>query len=122
MFLIIGISQGEKKLEFSQTIVCPCCGRYGSIEVYMTYMYFSLFFLPLIKWNKKYYVKTTCCRGACGIDRALGSGVKSGMITEINPADLQFRCAHSGGPLRCAYCGYETHEDFQYCPKCGREL
>lgn len=29
MFLIFGISQGEKRLDFEQTAVCACCGRYG---------------------------------------------------------------------------------------------
>jgi len=27
-----------------------------------------------------------------------------------------------GGKKRCASCGFETEEDYQFCPKCGREL
>ena len=47
MFFIFGISSGKKRLDFNQTMICPNCGHFGRLEVYMTYMYFSLFFIPL---------------------------------------------------------------------------
>ncbi|MEI3186501.1 MAG: hypothetical protein V8S27_00225 [Lachnospiraceae bacterium] len=50
MFFIMGISQGEKKLNFDQTIMCNHCGQYGHLEVYMIYSYLSLFFIPIFKW------------------------------------------------------------------------
>ena len=56
MFFIGGISNGEKKLDYIQSTVCPRCEAFGRMEVYMTYMCFSLFFIPIFKWNKKYYV------------------------------------------------------------------
>jgi hypothetical protein len=126
MFLIIGISQGEKRLEFEQTAVCVRCGRYGRYEVYMTYMYFSLFFIPIFKWNKRYYVKTSCCHGVCEIDRELGERIRRGEATEIREGDLSFEdrgyAVNGYAVKRCGHCGYETEEDFQYCPKCGRAL
>ena len=33
MFFIMGVSQGQKKLNFDQLIVCGRCGRYGHLEV-----------------------------------------------------------------------------------------
>jgi hypothetical protein len=119
VFLIFGIMQGEKRLDFVQTTVCACCGGYGRYEVYMTYMCFSLFFIPIIKWSKRYYVKTTCCHAACEIDRELGERIRKGQVTEIRENDLHFDC-HRDTVKRCGNCGYETGEDFQYCPKCGR--
>ena len=44
MFFIMGVSQGQKKLNFDQLIVCGRCGRYGHLEVYMVYSYLSLFY------------------------------------------------------------------------------
>ena len=52
MFFIGGISNGEKKLDYIQSTVCPRCEAFGRMEVYMTYMCFSLFFIPIFKWNK----------------------------------------------------------------------
>ena len=52
----MGVSQNQKKLDFKQLNVCKCCGKYSNIEVYMTYWYFMFFFIPIIKWNKEYYI------------------------------------------------------------------
>jgi hypothetical protein len=121
MFLIFGISQGEKRLDFEQTAVCACCGRYGRYEVFMTYMYFSLFFIPLFKWSRRYYVRTTCCGAVCEIDRELGERIRKGQISSLSESDLHFDCRGYTGK-RCTNCGYETEEDFSYCPKCGSPL
>ena len=57
----MGVSQNQKKLDFKQLNVCKCCGKYSNIEGYMTYWYFMFFFIPIIKWNKEYYI-TLCLR------------------------------------------------------------
>ncbi|WP_321009443.1 zinc ribbon domain-containing protein, partial [Hungatella effluvii] len=56
MFFVFGISQGKKALEYAKTVICAQCGGYGRYQVFMTYSYFSLFFIPIIKWNRHYYV------------------------------------------------------------------
>lgn len=40
MFFIMGISQAEKKLPFDQLLICPNCGRYGRVSVFMRYTCF----------------------------------------------------------------------------------
>lgn len=123
MLLIFGISQGEKRLDFDQTAVCACCGRYGRYEVYMTYMFFSLFFIPLIRWKRRYFVETACCHALCEIDRELGEEIRKGRVSEIRESDLHFEYRGDRGTgKRCQHCGYQTGEDFSYCPKCGRPL
>jgi len=121
MFFIMGISSKEKKLDFDQMEICSCCGRYGHIEVYMTYMYFSLFFIPLIKWNRRYFVRMTCCNAACEISSQLGKDIAEGKVKHIDLSDLHFTEGNSQYK-RCSNCGYTTTEDFQYCPKCGARL
>lgn len=121
MFFIFGISSGEKRLDFNQTMVCSHCGHFGRLEVYMTYMYFSLFFIPLFKWGKRYFVKTSCCNAVSDISNELGKKIERGQVIEITPNDLHFQY-RSSRLKQCTNCGYSTSEEFQYCPKCGKEL
>lgn len=119
MFFIFGISQREDKLDFHQTFICPCCSSYGRMEVFYAYSYFSLFFIPLFKWNKRYYVKTSCCGAECEIPLALGNAIKRGEIAFLNTDNLPF----SRRTRRCPKCGYIPADDsFEYCPRCGAKL
>ena len=56
MLFIGGISQGRKLLNYARSILCGSCGSTSQCQVFMTYMYFSFFFIPLFKWNKRFYV------------------------------------------------------------------
>ena len=59
MIFIGGITQKTKELLYqAAAMVCGRCGRYGRYQVYMTYMCLSLFFIPVFKWNRRYYAKT----------------------------------------------------------------
>ena len=171
MFLIMGINNGRKTLDFSQFLICPCCGRSGQIEIVKTFTYFMLFFIPLFRWNKRYFVTMKCCGASCELDSELGRAIEKGRIDHINEEDLKFsREYYSGnysradnygkssypsgaGPISaranmsaasdatnfahsyvdedglrrvkiktCENCGYETGEDFAFCPKCGKPL
>ncbi len=188
MIFIGGISQGEKQLNYTQTVICDICGRYGRYQVFMTYMYFSFFFIPLFKWNKRFYVKMSCCGSVYELDPEIGREILAGRQAEITRKDLTLRqtglgafrgggakewdaggqradaleasaavggeCASAGpggaaadradaadcrdaagpgaaaaehawrtaGRRRCSQCGYETDEDFAFCPKCGKKF
>lgn len=138
MIFIGGISQGEKILNYTQTVICDICGRYGRYQVIMTYMYFSFFFIPLFKWNKRFYVKMTCCGSVYELDPEVGRDILAGRQVEITRKDLTLcqRGNGSGGSWqdeggsaaggqtrrRCSQCGYETEEDFPFCPKCGNKF
>ena len=174
MFLIMGINNGRKVLDFTQLITCPCCGRNGRMEIIKTYTYFMFFFIPLFRWNKRYFVNMSCCGAVCEIDAELGRAVEKGEVTYINPDTLNFTGgsgygntyyngrnsyenagnSYGEGPISsranmnkrqsakpdfadcyvdsdglrrvkvksCENCGYETGEDFTFCPKCGRKF
>ncbi len=118
MFFIFGISQKEEKLDFSETIICPACGSYGRMEVFCSYSYFSLFFIPLFRWGRKYFVKATCCGSVCAIDRALGDSIRKGETGRIDPSSLSFKSV-----TRCRICGYiPKGEKCTFCPECGSRL
>lgn len=130
MFFIFGINSGQKKLSSGQLVICNICGSYGRYEVFMTYTSLSLFFIPVLKWGRRYYVTMSCCGTVYELDGEAGRRLSGGENVEISPSDLtlvkegrkQQRKGLSGTKRSCVNCGYETEEDFAYCPKCGNRL
>ncbi|XCP84950.1 zinc ribbon domain-containing protein [Roseburia hominis] len=123
MFLMIGVTQGRKNFNYDQMIICNRCGSYGRYQVYMTYMCLSLFFIPCFKWNKQYYVQSSCCNTVYALDPEIGRRIARGENVEILPEHLTW--LHAGRQSvfkRCSNCGFETREDFEFCPKCGRRF
>ena len=128
MFFMMGITDGRKNLNFTQTVICNICGKYGRYQVFMTYTVLSLFFIPCFKWNRHYYVQTTCCHTLYELDPEIGRAIARGEQPEIMPRHLTLVRQQSQGEFgiyghkRCENCGYETDEDFEYCPKCGKRF
>ena len=88
MFLMIGITDGQKDLNYRQSVTCEACGRYGAYEVFMTYTQLLLFFIPVFKWNRQYFVRMSCCGTVYTLDPEVGAAIARGENTEIRPADL----------------------------------
>ena len=126
MIFIGGISSGRKHIEYLKTVICSRCGAYGRYQVFMTYMYFSFFFIPLFKWNKRFYVQMSCCNAVYELDPEVGRRLLRGEDLEIQESDLTLVQDGTGNPWsrgkKCSHCGFETEEDFAYCPKCGNPL
>lgn len=122
MFLMLGINDDRKELDFSQMIVCDACGAYGRYKVFMTFTVLSLFFIPCFKWNRRYYVQTSCCGRLYELDRETGAAIARGEQVEIRPENLHEMPGQGYDARRCANCGYTTREDFEFCPKCGRKF
>ena len=116
--MLFGIDSGEDRLDFVQNVICSCCGSYGRISVYVVYSVLTLFFIPVFKFSKRYYATMSCCGASCDISKETGSAIEKGKISEVPPEELRF--TGRGVRHHCAYCGYDTDEDFQFCPKCGR--
>jgi RNA polymerase subunit RPABC4/transcription elongation factor Spt4 len=123
MIFVGGISSKQKKLEFNQTIICPECGKYGRYEVFMEYTYLSLFFVPTLKWNKKFYAESTCCQSLYMISNEAGERILRGESVTLTEKDLQLvHYGRVGFSKQCPNCGFETQENFQYCPQCASPL
>ena len=123
MFFIMGIDPRKKLLTYNKVFICDHCGQYGRYEVWLSYMCFSLFFIPLIKWNKHFYVRTTCCGTTYELDPAIGRAIANGSEVEIRPEHLmkiQGQSYQRG--KTCSRCGFTTNEDFPYCPNCGNKF
>ena len=124
MFFIMRIGPKQKQLSYDQLFVCDNCGKYGRYEVFLTYMCFSFFFLPVIKWNRKYYARASCCGQVYELNQDIGTAIARGKQVEILPEHLQKVRVQSNTAAikKCPDCGYETIENFQFCPKCGRQF
>jgi len=121
MFFIMGISTKEEKIEFNQTEICRECDKFGRLELFMTYNYLMLFFIPVFKWNRKYYVRSSCCNTLYTIDNEIGDSIRKGQLSRINQEDLQV--INKGYQYNnCPNCNYPLEIDYQYCPKCGSRL
>ena len=121
MFFAIGVIQDRKDLDFHQTMICEICDQFSSFSVFMTYTVLYLFFIPVFKWDKHYYVQTNCCHSLYELDEERGRRIENGENVSIRQEDLTLISKGiSSGLKKCSYCGYETDEDFAYCPKCGR--
>lgn len=126
MFFICSMSQGKKILDYTKTVICAMCGGYGRYNVFMTYSYFSVFFIPIIKWNRHYYVEMSCCNTIYELNAEKGKKLSRREAVEIEETDLTLvqsgRRNETWNKRQCTNCGYETTEDFEYCPKCGQKF
>ena len=123
MFFIMGVTQGRKNFDHDQIVVCGHCGSYGRYQVYMTYMCLSLFFIPCLKWNRRYYVQNTCCDTVYSLAPEIGKQVARGDNVEILPEHLiKVQAGYKSRFKKCGNCGFETQEEFEFCPKCGRRF
>lgn len=122
MFLLIGISNGEKRLDYVRTIICSKCSKFGRNEIFMTYTYLSLFFIPVFKWGRHFYVKTTCCHELYELDPSIGKKILHGEGIDIKDEHLTPVNVHYNFNKQCSSCGYATNSDYIYCPKCGKQL
>ena len=121
MFFMIGIDQERRDLDFTQLITCDICGSYGRYMVFVTCSVLMLFFIPVWKWGRHYYVETSCCRSIYELNEEVGKRIENGEEVRIEESDLTLlNKGHAAeGHKKCINCGYETDEDFVYCPKCG---
>lgn len=122
MFFVFGMSSKEKELDFSQTSVCKTCGFYGRLEAFTRYKYFSFFFIPIIKWNKEYFINSRCCNITYIIDKRLGKAIEKGENIRIENSDLETIDRSYKRAKYCKNCNEQVDDDFEYCPKCGHKL
>lgn len=73
-------------------------------------------------------MKTTCCGTVYELNPETGRQLDRGEDLEIRPEDLTLvsegreAAAWQVPVKRCQVCGYETKENFDFCPKCGNRF
>lgn len=122
MFFIFGINRREEDLGNISAGTCKVCGKRGNYQVFVTYQVFSIFFLPIIKWDRKYYLRERFCGSLFEIDEALGRDIEEGRNINISDSDMKLISTSYKQTRTCPSCGYQADPTFDYCPKCGIKL
>lgn len=125
MFFIAGVYPKRMELDYYEPIMCSCCTKYGRYEAFMEYNVFSLFFIPLIKFGKKFYARTTCCNSLYQIknkEKGLMMERGQGHNVFLKEEDLALLQKGIICVEQCENCGYEASGEFKYCPNCGKPL
>ena len=121
MFFIIGITSGTVELGLRLCGSFPCCSTLGSkAMVTCVYRQFTLFFLPLFRFGKRYFISCPDCGAVYEINREEGRRIEHNPAAEINP-NLIFRVAGRAAKF-CPHCGTQVAPESLYCPHCGAKL
>lgn len=119
MFFIFGLNTKQDKLKFDELKICKICGKYGRYEVFVEYTAFSIFFIPLFKWGRRYFIRASCCGSIFSISEELGRDIERGKVNTIRDEDLISVRTNYRPTRYCISCGYELEDRHIYCPKCG---
>lgn len=125
MFFIFGLSHGEKKIDYDKSIRLEKGNIYYMPQIYVTYTYFSVFFIPILKWNKKYYVTLEETGYTFELEQTIGRKIEKKESVTIEATHLKSIISdntYTEDLKVCNICKFNTYENYQYCPKCGHLL
>ena len=120
---IFGIEEKHKEIRSIQNMVCKDCQRMTTYELIEVYNFFHFFFVPIFKWNYRYYLKCRSCTTVFQISKELGEVLKAGENPAINDEELNsvFGEEDYVSITTCSNCGREIRSEFEYCPHCGNK-
>lgn len=120
---IFGIDTKQEEIRDVQNVICKACGLLTSYKLIKTYNLFHFFFIPFIKWNKRYYVISRCCNQVFELSVQKGQELEKGNDVFINDEDLKpLYNEYNYGYNICPNCKREVDLSFSYCPFCGVKL
>lgn len=114
---IFGIQDRQKVVREIANLVCENCGRYSRGKLIYEYTYFHLFFIPLFRWNKRYFLQMQCCGAIYHMDAEYGKQLENG--AELDFRKMSKASGEYGDTWICPQCGARLQRDFRFCPYCG---
>ena len=114
---IFGIQDKQRIIKDFNNVLCAC-GRLSSAELIEEYTYFHFFFLPIFKWNRRYYVRFRCCNRIFKVPEDYVSDLKDGSDIDVGRLEEMGRVDE----YICPNCGAYVEKSFSYCPYCGVNL
>ncbi|MDI9419829.1 MAG: zinc ribbon domain-containing protein [Bacillota bacterium] len=117
---IFGIQNKTQHITSESAVICPVCERYGRYDIIKSYYYFHVFFVPVWRWNRRYYIQTHCCSRICELDQETGSNIEAGHSVVIEKEHI--RCSDRTAAPACPNCSARLDPRFAYCPHCGSPL
>ena len=120
MFFIVGVTSGSAEIGMRGCGWFPCCGVGGTAAVTGAFQQFTLFFLPLFRFGKRYFVSCPNCGAVYEIERDEGRRVARDPAAVIRPDAIR-RVAGRAARF-CPNCGAQVDPSCRYCPSCGTKL
>lgn len=120
MFFFFSVYNDKRRLDFYQRGNCPICKTIDGYYIVLTYSCFSLFLIPIIKFNKRHYLCSENCNSYYEINKDFANRLIKHQEV-LNPEAIPF-VSNYRKEKRCNVCGNTINEDFIYCPKCGSKL
>lgn len=118
---IFGIEQAQKQIAGYNNIICPACGALTRYEIFKTYSYFHIFFIPTFRWNIRYFVKPACCGSIFELDPTIGEQIEKGQNPDIRNEHLHPTEKYLPYKI-CSGCNSKVEPRYSFCPYCGRRL
>ncbi len=124
---IFGIESKQKEIKILNSIPCKNCQEVQGGKLIKSFSFFHFFFIPLFRWNEKYYIICNGCNSVYEIPQDKGKKIEKGEDIEITYWDLkaaesQYDSGYYSSENRCKHCGKVIDSSFEYCPYCGEKI
>ena len=123
MFFVGGAGNQSKDLGRRTVQQCPGCGSFLGLELIRTNGYIHLFFIPVFRYDVRYYLTCPSCGRTYELSREDGRALEQNPDLAL-PAD---RLIPTGNrPFSqtrfCPSCGAQTGPGDRFCRHCGHPL
>lgn len=121
MFFIIGIDSGSKSLGVRMCRTFSCCGSFGVMgSLTCTFQVFTLFFLPIFRFGKRYFITCPNCGAVYEIAKPEGQRLEHNPAAEVDPS--QMYPVQGSSHKTCPTCRSAVDLNARFCPNCGTRL
>lgn len=124
---VFGIENKDKEIKVLGNISCKKCNSTVTGRLIKNFNFFHFFFIPIFKWNERYYIICDRCKVLYSIEKEKGKAIERGEDISITYWDLQeisqeyYSDNYFQGNI-CKNCGNKVEPSFKYCPHCGAKI
>ena len=123
---IFGIENKYKEIKVINNFTCKNCNRLTKGRVIKHFDFFHFFFIPIFKWNEKYYVECESCNNLFLISNEKGKMIEKGENIQLTYWDLHevnnnYESDYNVNNI-CNNCSKVVDSEYIYCPYCGHKI
>lgn len=124
---IFGVENKQKEVKELENIECSNCEVKTRGVLIKSYEFFHIFFIPIFRWNEKYFIMCKRCNSVYEISKEKGKAIENGDESEVKFSDLTLiQSGESYGRKAmkhiCSKCGKVLDGEYNYCPYCGEKI
>lgn len=114
----IGVFGVNNKSRVLKDVYFKCTGCVETkAELIENYSCFEFFFIPIYKYNKKYFLRCRRCESVYWLkDEGIGEIMASGKADYEHIREVIYQ------KEVCPHCGKDINSKYEYCPNCGKKL